>query len=173
MANNCYYVMKVVGRGVDINTFYKRLKGKDGDNYIGRVFSAEIYESENEIEKTLNTTDVTYVCFSGDCAWSVSSSMISGYEYSNLVDVTEELGLVVEIYSEEYGCCFQEHYLIGNGAILVGDCVDAYLYNGEDYEGNEKELEDKLKYAEKKGLPIKEEDGWITVGGFEDWSYII
>lgn len=72
----------------------------------------------------------------GCCAHSVWTCMFSGeFTYfsdiaknvlmkqhaTNMEEATRELGLKVQIYSSEPGLCFEEHYIVDNGEIVVNE----------------------------------------------------
>lgn len=141
---------------------YKLVK-LTGPRHMFRVFEAYV-------DRSVDEPNASYI--SGYCAWSVYSCMFKGdYTYYNdflkdygnryigfmgttLPDESRRLNLKVEVYSEESGCAFMEHFLIDNGEILIEDCIDI-------------EYEDIL---DENG----EETGeWKTIGGFEDDNYHI
>lgn len=83
---------------------------------------------------------------------------------------SKRLNLDIEVYSEECGCCFQEHYIIVNGNIVADECVDWYEYYIGDYntkEEAEEELEIEITDQEWK------HDYYISRGGFENWDFEI
>lgn len=140
-----------------------RLARFTGPRHMFRVFEAYV-------DRSVDEPNASYI--SGYCAWSVYSCMFKGdYTYYNdflkdygnryigfmgttLPDESRRLNLKVEVYSEESGCAFMEHFLIDNGEILIEDCIDI-------------EYEDIL---DENG----EETGeWKTIGGFEDDNYHI
>lgn len=161
MPNYCNYQMKVVGKKENVEELIKIMKANydygtmkfDYERHMGgRVFEAE----DNGIEEIENGLHETYI--SGYCAWSVYSCMFDGDHtyYHNLkknygdqcrsttVPIeSKKLNLDIEIYSEECGCCFQEHYLIRKGDIEVDDCVDWNEYCIDEYETKE-EAEKKI-----------------------------
>ena len=83
----------------------------------------------------------------GECAWSVYSCMFEGeYTYYNqwkqyeeekvtsILIVSKLLNLTVEIFSEETGMCFEEHFIVENGEILVDECLELII---DEEEGDE------------------------------------
>ena len=190
MPNLCSYAMKVVGQKEKIEEFIKVMQCNydyykmefDFDRHIGgRVFDADVYEFK-EIRD-----GVHMALISGSCAWSVHSCMFGGahtyyedlksqyFESCRSTTVRKEsdtLGLDIEIFSEESGCEFMEHYLIRKGNIEIDDCVEYHEYWVEDYETKE-EAEQKL------GIEITDEewsigqdDGRFARGGME-WDFQI
>ena len=83
---------------------------------------------------TKNDNSITEVIFSGFCNWSIYDSMCKGdgtyYNRSNsimktnLEDISKELNLEIEAFSEETGCAIQEHMLFIKGDWLINDCVN-------------------------------------------------
>ena len=174
MPNYCNYGMVIKGKKEDREKLvdylksdynYERdpktdtyiLKRCEADKHFSRVF--EVFPCEEDDERT-------YV--SGDCAWSVKSCMLTGpFTYydkfkdainskcTNMLEATKELDLVVEIYSQEPGCCFMEHYIINKGELQVDECVEwNELYDEE-------------------GEPIYDDNGeQLSEGGF-DWDFTI
>ena len=126
----------------------------------------------------------------GWCKWSVSSAMISNavsmrtepniwafsqrekdeLEFITLTEATKKWNLVVEVYSEEPGCEFQEHYVFDNGIVLEDDYAEYHEYWVDEYETKE-EAENEL------GIEITDEE-WeagdtICRGGFKNWDFEI
>jgi hypothetical protein len=149
--------MKVVGTKANINKFIKVIQADYSYNemkfsyerHMFRVFEAEY----DEIEKRSDGKFETII--NGYCAWSVASCMLRGGYYNDVkkgypddfrgttLDIESKiLHLDIEVFSEESGCCFMEHYLIRNGKIEIDDCVDFYEYYTDEYETAEEMNED-------------------------------
>ena len=185
MANNCFYSMYVKGTKDNVEDFIKVIKSNydygtmefEYDRHMFRVFSAD----EGELEVLDN--DTYGVVINGDCAWSVASCMLEGGYYSRCKDSygenfrgttltreSEILNLEIEVFSEECGMCFQEHYIVRYGVLEVNEYVDWYEYFLDDYETKEEAEED---------LEIKiTDEEWemreiITRGGFGTWDFTI
>ena len=162
MANICEFQMKVIGKTKeDIEKFYKYLS-QDGNIYMGRGAGAVI----DEIKKDGNEF---VALISGDCKWSITASLIlnaismreepkiwsfgnidsSSLRFVTLFEACEELGLDIEVYSSEPGCCFQEHIICKHGEVVVDDCVDYF----EDYD--------------------EETDEITSTGGYSSWDFEI
>ena len=136
MPNLCSYSMRVKGKKENVYEFHKRIGDYEKPNHLWRIFETDIYD-ECENEDGTITIDVA-----GSCAWSIESCCrASGY--SGGIDLFEinsrELKLEIECWSDECGCCFQEHYLYKNGECLIDDCVEwnEYYYDEYDYESFE------------------------------------
>lgn len=137
MANNCGFSMKVIGKEKDVKAFKRKcITGskdvRDEEDHFS-FYECWEYESEQLDDEHI----AKYFC--GDCPWSIRSSCITSRVSENLLEKnTKAFNVVVEIWSEEYGWGFQEHYIYDNGEDVTGEdtCVDAEereLENG-DYE---------------------------------------
>lgn len=178
MANICSFNMKVIGKHEDIEKFYNAMS-QNGKIYMGRGAAAEISYHD----------DCAFI--DGWCKWSVISALIhnaqsmrteperwhwgngdpSELEFITIVEATEKWNLVVEVYSEECGCCFQEHYVFDNGDILVDECVDYYEHWIEEYSTKEEAEEELGIFISTKEW--EENEGYIIRGGFDDWEFTI
>lgn len=177
MPNYCNYEMKIVGKKENVGKIVSYLQAEYNYNYdwekeiykfskctadkhFFRVFEADLLDTEDDYDVKNKLIAVTV---NGSCAWSVYCCMFKGeYTYysnpkskydifkgTNMEDVTKELDLKVEIFSEEFGNNFMEHYLIDKGNILINECKDF-----------------ETKYD-------KEEDVYVIASGGLDWDYQI
>ena len=191
MPNICLYSMCTIGKKEDVEEFIKVIKADydygtmefSHDRHFFRVFEADC----NEIEclgKNIHEDNIYKVIINGECAWSVGCCMFKGGYYDDFKErfpnefrgttVPEEskrLNLSIEIFSEECGCCFQEHYTVIDGKIIEDECVDWNEYYLRDYETKEEAEEDY-------GIKITDEewnghDDYISRGGFESWEFTI
>lgn len=186
MPNYCYYEMCVRGQKKNVEEFIKVIKADYNytdmkftyKRHLFRVFSADY----DELEQVEN--DDYRVIISGDCAWSVATCMLPhGYyrslkaEYPNefrgttLQKESRKLNLAIEVYSEECGMCFQEHYLFDNGEEIINECVDYNEYAIYEYTS-------KAEAEEDLGIEITDEEWnsgeeYIKRGGFEEWDFEI
>ena len=153
MANCCYVTGKASALNVeDLREF---LAVMENEKFMD--FDYEEIDDWGEGERKT-------VRFYGDCKWSISSSINSSH-YGNALDETTK-GLIVEMWSQEPGCAFEEHVVYANGTCLCDDCVDYEEYNLDDYDS----LEELNKEC---GTNFKEEDfidRVASVGGFEDFD---
>ena len=85
---------------------------------------------------------------------------------------SERLNLDIEVYSEECGCCFQEHYMILKGDLICEECVDWYEYCLGDYETKE-EAEEELEIEITDEEWENGQDDYISRGGFGNWDFSI
>ena len=179
MANICSFSMMVKGEHENIEKFYNAMS-QNGNIYMGRGAEAEIDYDDSEGRAQID----------GWCKWSVQSAMIDNaismrnepniwafstrekeeLEFITLLEATERWSLVMEVYSEEPGCEFQEHYVFDNGIVLCDECVDYHEYWICEYDTKE-EAEEEL------GIEITD-DQWkyedcIRHGGFDVWAFEI
>ena len=139
MANNCFYTMKATSKDENaLKRLISIMKYKDPEYFIYRCFSVS-----GDISKE---GDYYVANLTGDVAWSCSKwfeteekpedLIVLKYDenmkeiygtahYISLDILCKKLEIGLELYSEESGCCFQEHYLVdANGNILIEDCVE-------------------------------------------------
>ena len=177
MANICSFKMMVKGEHENIAKFYNAMS-QNGNIYMGRGAEAEIYYKDENCAQ-----------IDGWCKWSVQSAMIDNaismrtepnlwafstrkeeLEFITLLEATEKWNLVMEVYSEEPGCEFQEHYVFDNGTILCDECVEYHEYWICEYETKE-DAEEEL------GITITDEqwkyEDCISYGGFDVWAFEI
>lgn len=164
MANMCDFTMKIVGNNpVNLVTFYNMIS-QNGTTWMGRgaeVVMDNIKEEDGRYSTILN----------GWCKWSVESALIDNaismrteperwsvndydrngnkLRFVTLYEACNELGLDMEVYSEEPGIGFSEHKLFRDGILDENKCVNYW----EDYN--------------------EETDEYIPHGGFGDWKFEI
>lgn len=149
MPNYCNYEMKIIGskkaiqRVVEcLEANYNYDEGKPSHKHFFRVFECYVEDLEDNGDGTFTQ----FLC--GDCAWSVYSCMCSG-DYTYFNDGKKSFGenfmgttlqeqsqdCEIEVFSEEEGMQFSEHYIFKNGECLVNDCVEiklaGYTKNGK------------------------------------------
>lgn len=163
MANLCDFSMIVVGNRENIDLFYNMMN-QNGTTWMGRGAEVEIVDVE-EVDGKHRAE------LSGWCKCAVETAMVSNaismrehpekwsgngkdkngndLRFITLYEACKELNLDMEVYSEEPGCEFQEHYLFRNGNLEVNECA----HYTEEYD---------------------EETGeYIPHGGFGDWEFEI
>ena len=186
MPNYCDYSMCVKGTKENVEEFIKVIQADyDYNNmkfnykrHLFRVFEAHCDELEQLDE------DVYQALISGYCAWSVSSCMLEHGYYrdikarhpkefrgTTLKKESKRLNLAIEVYSEECGCEFQEHYIFIDGQTKASECVDYHEY----YIG---EFNSKAEAEEELDIEITDEEWnsgeeYIQRGGFESWDFEI
>ncbi|MBR0420293.1 MAG: hypothetical protein IJI66_14120 [Erysipelotrichaceae bacterium] len=140
-----------------------RYDSKDGtkhlytnaEKHLYRVFEAYLNEEyENDDGKYL-------MWITGYCAWSIYCCMFEGpFSYytdckrddefaelrnehaTSVPTLSKELGLEIEIFSSEPGCCFAEHYLVKDGDIVANEEYEYNEYCLYDYETKEEAQKD-------------------------------
>lgn len=131
MANSCYFLMRISGREEDVHTFIRMLQQKEPylQNGFGHVRSFEM----DEDSAAYSPHDPQYYSVEGqgDCDHSLKVAL-QDFPLRPLQKETERLGLVVEAYSSEPACEFQEHILLDRGTLLIEDCVHYEEYFVED-----------------------------------------
>lgn len=169
MANNCLFDMRISGKRENALELIKMMqwKGEYEHNGLGRIFSCETPYKFEEYKDGYGHIDVF-----GDCAWSVLCAMMAGYREISLESETKRLNLVVEVYSSEPGCCFQEHFVIDRGCVLTSECVDYEEHWVSGYDSLEAYNKDnETNFTE----DMINESGDICIGGFGDrymnWEY--
>jgi len=135
MPNYCDYEMKIKGSKSAITRVvrcleadYNYSEGKPEHKHFFRVFEANYNEDEMEDNGNGTFTLLVY----GYCAWSVWSCMCSGNHtyYSDLKESHPDIFMgtdlyeqsedcEIEVFSEEGGMGFSEHYLFKNGKCLI------------------------------------------------------
>jgi hypothetical protein len=149
-----------------------------GDIWMGTGAEAEIeFESEDRAFIT------------GWCKWSIQSALIDNAEsmranpdrwwwgdegkpseFITLWEACKKWNLDMEVYSEESGCCFQEHFVSIEGDVVCQECVEWNEYSIEDYETKEEaEVDLGIEITDQEW----EHDYFISRGGFDNWDFEI
>lgn len=180
MPNYCNYEMKVTGIKENVEEFINIIQAdyyidenghSDCDRHFWRVFEAEVYNTGFQDDKY-------FAELYGYCAWSVYSCMCDGeYTYNgdhpNMGGTTLEieskrLNLTIELFSDEPGCEFAEHFLFINGDWVINDCVDFQEYDTIEFENVE---EMNAEYDTDFTQEEFEANDTIYVGGFPNWRF--
>ena len=160
--------MHIAGSESAVNEFIRAMEWNEeySAHGVGRVFSCDTFEIGG------NCDEYAIGC-SGDCAWSILSSMRVADNPNNIEKLSERLGLRIEAFSAEYGIGFEEHLCIDNGEVTVDECVDAYEVCVEDIDDEIFDRDDFKKAGITKDNCMDfADDGWIKVGGFNGyWSF--
>ena len=198
MANYCGFKMKITGKPKNIIEFVKIIHpecnytGIAPDRHLFRIFDANV-DTEEFLALSVADNETDIFCYvDGSCAWSISSCMtddpFSSYSQQKrlLSSGTDEekrstkskgttleiesgrLNLTIEVYGEEPGCGFEEHYAFVNGKTVTNEVEDATWYCIDDYESLE-------ELNEEEGTEFTEddfdEDNYAKIGGFEEWVF--
>ena len=165
MANDCLYTIKAVAKEKSaLERLVSIMEYKDPEYFIYRCFEA--------YSNIFKDGDYYVADISGSVAWSCSNwfgheekpeelivlkydeNMNKTYGTSHYITLDllcKKLGVGIELYSEESGCCFQEHYLVDvNGNIIIDESCEWT----QDWWDEENDCE---------------RDEPITTGGFDDY----
>lgn len=100
--------------------------------HMFRIFDSYTPEDFPQVDENM----VASQAIDGYCAWSVYCCMLPGqgsyyedlgqllYYGTNLVELSKELSLRIEVYGEEPNMSFEEHYVIEYGKLVVDETVD-------------------------------------------------
>ena len=172
VANNCEYIMKVVGSETSLQKWVEKMNDYEEKNHFFRIFSCEVYE------KGVEDNGMYYYKICGDCAWSLESCCrASGYSGGvDLFEVnTRDLQLIMEAYSKEVGMEFQEHYIYKYGKCLADECEKYCEYWWDTYEYPTFE---EFKHGYNLPEELTEDDldddrEAYCEGGFGEWTFEI
>ena len=183
MPNLCSYAMRIQGKEEQVDEFVKIIQAEyhydsngkcNVDRHLWRVFDA--YLDDEDIENGIKTTTL-----SGSCAWSVYSCMCEGaHTYQSehpdgngttLQIESERLELAIEVFSEECGNAFMEHFAFVKGKCLINECVEWNEYACFDYEN----VDDmNAQWGTNFTQEQFEENDFLSTGGmewvFSDWT---
>lgn len=187
MPNICNCTMYVIGTSENVAELVKRLKA--GYNYGDENFEFtskhffRIFDVYSIDEYENYAGNVLYA-ISFECAWSVYSCMFEGHatyysdlgkRYSdrfhgtNICETCKELQLQVEIWSEEPGMSFEEHYVIDtSGNIVIDECISVEYYD-VGYESYEDYLKDNEGLDKKYILSKEKYDEYNELADGDDW----
>lgn len=129
MPNWCEYDMCVVSKNREaLERLIRVMNYEDDEYYIYRVSQATAGEIEYD-------DDLYTVRIMGFVAWSCSSwfdnmerkdeTIKSGGHYITLDLICKRLSIAVEVFGEESGMGFQEHFLCNaNGDVIYNECAE-------------------------------------------------
>lgn len=188
MANLCNYDLYATGKKEALEKFSRMMKWKEKPAVDGSMYCADMFS-----EKSVDNGDGTYTQhFSSATRWSVQHGMVDRAdddERVSLPTAARMLGLEVEIWSDESGCCFAEHIVVNEDGGYSIECEDYYeIYAdglAEQLEKAEEDitaddlrahLEGFVDREALEGLDMEEvlsrlkENGTVSIGGFEQNS---
>lgn len=140
MPNYCNYEMKIKGskdaikRVIEcLKADYNYLEGKPEHKHFFRIFDVD----GDEDRPVCNGNGIYTQTIWGYCAWSIHSCMCRG-EHSYYEDckannpeifmgtdlIEQSQDCEIEVFGEEEGMEFSEHYVFRNGKCILDDCVD-------------------------------------------------
>lgn len=151
MANSCYVTGKVAAR--DVESLQKFLDMLKNERFLSQEFDAtEI----TQVHKNKYTAE-----FIGCVKWSIGSA-INSDKYGEPLNKTTK-GLLVEMWSQEPGCEFEEHVVYANGVCICDETTEYAEYYRDSFDSLEElneECETNLKEED------FDEDGIASIGGF-------
>lgn len=165
MPNLCSFEMRAIGSRDSINKFQEivfadytyiddALDNCNADHHLFRTW-AESYDIE-ELDENKYIININ-----GDCAWSVEVCMFDcaplgyynqlknnkGFKGITLPLISEKYEIDIEVYSQEFGMCFEEHFLVKGGVTVIDEVVEFHSeYNSD-------------------------KDEYTDFGGFENWEF--
>lgn len=170
MPNYCSFEMKIRGKKEDCLNFLKKDNCEE-ENHFWRLFKFDSIE-ENGDE---NDYEVGII---GSCAWSLEACCRNSHpldynnNYGNKKDLftenTKNFNLVMEVFSNEGGNCFAEHFMYDKGKCLVSEKVDYFegFWDKDEYPTYD-DLKKKYPLAPSEDT-LSKTDGWWIEGGFKD-----
>lgn len=174
MANDCCYEMHVRSRTEEELKRFVNIMQYEDEEHLHRIFDAvERYEGPFN------------VVIEGSCAWSVHCCMCDGEgsfydaakeritsKSTTLKLLSKELHLEIEIFSEEPGMGFMEHYKFINGEQTIDEVADYCCLTPDDYSSRESAEEETGRHIDEEEWIEALDGGYIDVGGF-DWNFSI
>ena len=150
MPNICSYSMRIKGSKEAIKRIMGCLTGdydyeegaeKPAHKHFFRVFDAEQIKEPKKVDG-----EKYVVTIWGTCAWSVYSCMCSGEHtyyndqmhnpnFNGTTLEEQSKDCEIEVFSEETGNGFSEHYIYKYGECIKDDCIDI-VEGGYDEDGN-------------------------------------
>lgn len=187
MPNYCNYQMRIQGKPNDVEKVIKIIQADynydtmefSENKHLFRVFDADVMDD-------ITDGDYRDVVINGNCAWSVFTCMMEGdgtyyssmeseygdrFRGTTLVKLSKDHNVMIEVYGEESGCEFHEHYLIHNGELLVDETVKYIELYKEYLEEDETTLEEVLKDGGFTMDDVTDEDEYYRIGGFKSWNF--
>lgn len=173
MANFCEMDLHVASKNEEAVKAIKDAFTFNEDEGIcaGRIYDSFIYEEGFNKE-----TGEYYAYIMADIAWSVKSAILDKKVLQGLI---EKYKLDLEIYSEEPGCGFMEHFRWECGEQVENEVADFALIHLDNMEDEDLRDEFFSQEATKK-YPITidnyesfaDDEGYIKLGGF-DYKWVV
>ena len=189
MPNYCHYTMRVRGSYEAIDEMERRLTDYDHTPHFWRVFEADRVDEPSR--QGDGSADMVAE-FDGTCAWSVNACMCDGPltyagDFSknpetapcctSLAKTAEELGIDIEVFSEEPGMGFAEHYRYLRGEAPIEEETEYREIFWDRYEHATFAEFDEACGVSELGLTeedFHDEDGeeYAIIGGYErNWAF--
>lgn len=164
MANLCSYSMRVKGNRDSVCRFYNRMINSDMPNHLCGIYEADINKLPENKDGTITIEIV------GACAWSIENCRTKEEGIDLLAVNSKELNLIIEIWSDECGIGFQEHFLYKKGKCLCSKCIpwNEYFYNTDEFRSFEEFKEAYLLPDNISEKDLDENNCYYT-GGFDNY----
>ena len=96
---------------------------KEGDYYVANLTGDVAWSCTKWFETEEKPEELIVLKY--EDGWKCTRPVFGTAHYITLDLLCKKLEIGLELYSEESGCCFQEHYHVdANGNILIKDCVE-------------------------------------------------
>lgn len=150
MANNCAYCIKAVSPKKEaLDRLIDIMRYKDKEFYMYRVFTVG-FDEQTKKEDGLYVKEIY-----GDVAWAASAWVHdapdpndiheeTGSHYSTLPEICPALDVGVEIFTEEPGMEFQEHYMVNHTGKVTCSEVEKWTPYTDDGEDDEDDDDDAI-----------------------------
>lgn len=168
MANLCCYELNAVGRKECIDYLVNVLNAhynytKNEFNFKEHVYRNDV--SDYEID---NCGMMSHIQLWGECAWSVLCCMIDNKHSElnrivSLQELSKRYGLYIEIWSEEPGIGFKEHFKIINGNLIINECHDMNTHIIAGFNNYNEYVKDCEEYN-MQPMPKEQFDYYLSVG---------
>lgn len=183
MPNYCSYAMRVKGSCEAIDEIEKRLTDYDHTPHFWQVFEAMRTDEASPVKDGDDADMISE--FVGSCAWSVRTCMNEGPasyatdfedrgQSTSLAKTAAELGLEIEVFSEEPGIGFAEHYLYLNDGTAIEDETEfEEVWWDRDKYPTFAELDEAYGLTER-GITAESfgDEDYAGIGGYEwDWAF--
>lgn len=175
MANNCYFDLHVTcknpeGVSAILDAFDLDVDSPSA-NPIGAISYTCIYDKGHHKTKEFGYGDY-FAYIDGDCKWSVQSAIL---DKNRLQEIISKYKLNLEIYSEEPGCGFMEHYLWEEGELVLSESADFALIHIDNIQDDEEWADEffnslivkKTCITKDNYESFADDDGYIKVGGYD------
>ena len=127
MANECFYELRAKGKKEYLDVLLKWIQCDDYQNEfhfyrtdIGGFCINSYHEDDESDDWILDCT--------GDCAWSIQSSFRTPSNFESKVvsieDFCKHSKVDIEMWSEECGMCFAEHFGCDGDGVYLDECHD-------------------------------------------------
>lgn len=174
MANDCYFDLHVTCKNLEGILAILDGLGVEGfsnrENMFGDISAAWDYDKGHHKTKANGYGDY-YAYVDGDCKWSVQSAIL---DKGKLQAIIKKYKLDVEIYSEEPGIGFMEHYMWEYGEMTLDETADFLLWHIDDLVDEEdleiflaNDLVGRAKITKENYLSFADDDGYIKIGGYD------